>query len=114
MSLPHRCVSVNEDLVSVMHDPVHNRLGDRTVILRIRVNSLIPAFSLKLCAKDGRPMLCPRFNDLEQIVGFIWCQTSDQPLVKNQQIDLLVGFDRLLELIGGFCIAKLIKKLRHP
>ena len=59
-------------------------------------------------------MLCSRFDDLKQIVGLLRSETPDQPLVKNQQIDLLVGFDRLLEFIGGFCIAKLIKKLRHP
>lgn len=57
MPLPHRGIAVNEYLVSVMNNPVHNRLGDRTVILRIGVNPLVPAFSLKLSAEDSRPML---------------------------------------------------------
>ena len=114
MPLPHRCISVNEYLVSVMNNTVHNRLGNRAVILRIRVNPLVPAFCLKLSTEDRRPMLCPRFDDLEQIVGLLGSETPDQPLVKNQQIDLLVGFDHLLELIVCLGLAKLIKQLGHP
>ena len=113
MPLPHRGITVNEYLVSVMNNPVHNRLRDRTVILRIWVNSLVPAFCLKLSTEDSRPMLCSRFNNLKQIVGLLRSETSDQPLVKNQQIDLLVCFDHLLELIVCLGVAKLIKQLRH-
>ena len=113
MPLPHRGITVNEYLVSVMNNPVHNRLRDRTVILRIRVHSLVPAFGLKLSTEDSRPMLCPCFDDLKQIVGLLRSETSDQPLVKNQQIDLLVCFDHLLELIVCLGVAKLIKQLRH-
>ena len=40
-------------------------------------------------------------------------ETPDQPLVKNKQIDLLVGFDHLFELIVCLGVAKFIKKLRH-
>ena len=113
MPLPHRGITVNEYLVSVMNNPVHNRLGDRTVILRIRVNPPVPAFSLKLSTENSRSMLRPRFDDLKQIVGLLRIETSDQPLVKNQQINLLVGFDHLLELIVCLGVAKLIKQLRH-
>ena len=86
MPLPHRCISVNEYLVSVMNNPVHDRLGDRTVILRIWVNSLVPAFSLKLSAEDSRPMLCSRFNDLKQIVGLLGSKTSDQPFQESADL----------------------------
>lgn len=76
MSLPHRYISVNEYLVSVMNNSIHYRLGDWTVILRIRVNPLVPAFSLKLRTEDSRPMLCPRFDDLKQVVGLFRSKTS--------------------------------------
>ena len=69
MPLPHRCITVNKYLVSVMNNPVHDRLRDRTVILRIGVNPLVPAFSLKLSTENSRSMLRPRFDDLKQIVG---------------------------------------------
>ena len=114
MPLPHRGITVNEYLVSVMNNPVHNRLRDRTVILRIGVNPPVPAFSLKLSTENSRSMLRPRFDDLKQIVGLLRSKTSDQPFVKNQQIDLLVGFNHLLELIVCLGVAKLIKKLGHP
>ena len=109
MPLPHRGITVNEYLVSVMNNPVHDRLRDRTVILRIGVNPLVPAFCLKLSTEDSRSMLCSRFDDLEQIVGLLGSETSDQPLVKNKQIDLLAGFDHFLELIVCLGAAKLTK-----
>lgn len=96
MPLPHRGITVNEYLVSVMNNPVHNRLRDRTVILRIGVNPPVPAFSLKLSTENSRSMLRPRFDDLKQIVGLLRSETSDQPLVKNQQIDLLVALTTFL------------------
>ena len=92
MPLPHRGVSVNEDLVSVMNNPVHNRLGDRTVILRIRVNSIVPAFCFKLSTEDSRPMLRPRFDDLKQIVGLLRSETSLKILVpQERQCHLGIG-----------------------
>ena len=104
MSLPHRYISVNEYLVSVMNNSIHYRLGDRTVILRIRVNPLVPAFSLKLRTEDSRPMLCPRFDDLKQIVGFLRSKTSS--LLFIQALCCLCAV-----LVGGiWTISKLIKK----
>ena len=67
MPLPHRGITVNEYLVSVMNNPVHDRLRDRTVILRIGVNPLVPAFSPKLSTENSRSMLRPRFDDLNRL-----------------------------------------------
>ena len=47
-------------------------------------------------------------------MGLLRSETSDQPFVKNQQINLLACFDHLLELIVCLGVAKLIKQLRHP
>lgn len=70
----------------------HNRLRDRTVILRIGVNPLVPAFCLKLSAEDSRPLLHPRLNDLEQIVGLLRSETSLKILVpQERQCHLGIG-----------------------
>jgi hypothetical protein len=65
MPFPHGLLSINENLVRIMYNPVHNRLGHRAVIVRIRIDSLVPAVRLKLCAENRCPVMCPSLDNLK-------------------------------------------------
>ena len=51
---------------------------------------------------------------IERSIRLTCSQTTDQPLIENQQIDLLVCIDDLSEISVCFCNVKFVQKLRHP
>lgn len=52
MPLTHGYSTVNHYVVSIVYDPVNDCVRDRTVIVRVRINSLVPAFRMVLSAEN--------------------------------------------------------------
>ena len=97
-----------------MHDSVHNSLGDRTVILRIRIDSLVPAIRLELCEENRCSVMRQSLDNFKQVVRLLRSQTPDQPFIKNQQIHIPVRLDRFLKFAVRPGISQFIQKLWYP
>ena len=52
MALPHGDLSVNQDFVGVMDNPIQNGLCNSAAFLRIRMQPLVPVSRLVLGAED--------------------------------------------------------------
>ena len=97
VAFPHGDVALNQDLIGVVDDTVHDCLGYRTSGVGIGVNTGIPALRLVLSAEDhGSLATC--LHNLQQIIGFLEQQGTDQPLIQDQDIHLLVGGEKFLQL----------------
>ena len=57
MALPHGDLSVNQDFVGVMDNPVQNGLCNSAAFLRIRMQPLVPVSRLVLGAEDHRAII---------------------------------------------------------
>ena len=53
-------------------------------------------------------------RNLQQIIGFLGQQGTDQPLIQDQEIHLLVGGEKFLQLTAVPSDVQLIQQLRHP
>lgn len=93
MALPHGDLSVNQDFVGVMDNPVQNGLCNSAAFLRIRMQPLVPVSRLVLGAEDHRAFITPCLNHFQQVITFLGRQTSDQPFIQNQKIILLVALN---------------------
>jgi hypothetical protein len=82
--------------VKMSSDTVHNGFGDRAVVRRNGVNPLVPSLRFVLDIKDGDAVVAPDFENLQQVVRFPWIEAADQPLIKDQQINLLVTLNECL------------------
>lgn len=68
VAFPHGDVALNQDLIGVVDDTVHDCLGYRTSGVGIGVNTGIPALRLVLGAEDhGSLATC--LHNLQQIIG---------------------------------------------
>ena len=94
MTLSHRHLAVDHHIVGIVDYPVNDCIRNRTIVVRIEVDAIIPALSLILSAEDHRP-LNASFDYFKQIIAFACCQFTDQSFIKYQKIDLLVIFDDL-------------------
>jgi len=65
MTLPHGNRSVNKDVVRVVDDSVHDRFGDRVVVIGVWIDSFVPSRHIELRAEDRR------FCDLRPRAVFI-------------------------------------------
>ena len=63
MPLPHGNLAINQNIKSIVDDPIHNSFRDWAVVVRIRVDPLVPAFSFILCAENDRAMLASSFDN---------------------------------------------------
>ena len=87
MPLPHGDSAVNDDLNSVVDDPIDDRLRDRGVSRR--ADRLVPAFGRILCTQYQGTAMDPGFDDLEKIVRLLLGQASDQPFVHDEEVGFL-------------------------
>ncbi len=56
VSFSHRHIPINHHIISIVDNPVNNRIGNRTVVFRIRINALVPAFHMVLSAKNHQSL----------------------------------------------------------
>lgn len=82
IALPHGDTALNQDLIGVMDDAVHDRLGNRAARVRIGSNACIPALRLVLGAEDHRA-LAAGLHDFQQVVGLLGRERPDEPLVQD-------------------------------
>ena len=80
MPFPHGDLSINQDLIGIVENPVQDRLGNGAALIRIWMEPFIPV-----------PRLVLYF---QQTIGFLRRQAPDQPFVQNQQIIFLVRFNK--------------------
>lgn len=113
MALPHGDTAINQDVVSVVDDSVHDGLGDGAAVIRIGIDAFIPFPSIVLGAEDHGTAAAPALHDFQQVIGLLRCQTADQPLVQDEKVYLLVGADRGLKTIAGPCQSKVIQQFRQ-
>ena len=73
MPFSHGDLAINQDLVGIVDDTVHNRFGNGAAVIRVGINTLIPFFRIVLGAEDGRALVAAHLNNLQQIVGFLGC-----------------------------------------
>ena len=52
MTLPHGNSAVNEDVVGVVDDSVHDRFGDRAVVIGVWIDPFVPSRHIELRAED--------------------------------------------------------------
>ena len=78
-----------------MDDAVHDRIGDWALVLRVGIESFIPLARVVLSAKDRRAVFRTELYELQQVVGFLRIQTTEQPLIQDEQVYFLVAFQRL-------------------
>ena len=57
--------------------------------------------------------MAPRLHNLQHIVGFLRRQRTNQPLVQDQQIFLLVGFKHLFQRTAAAGNTQFIQQFRH-
>ena len=77
--------------------------------LVVAINPGVPTLGFILCAKDRR-LVAPRLHNLQHIIGFLWGQRTDQPLVQNQQGFLFVRFKYLFQRAAAAGYAQLIQQ----
>ena len=111
---PHRNFATNPDVIGIVNDAIHDCFRYRAVIIRIGIDAFIPTFHLVLCAEDNGTFLTVGFDNLKQIIGFLWFQGTDQPFVENQQFNLLVGLNSLSEGATALGNIQIIQQFRHP
>ena len=54
MTLTHGDFPLNQDIIGIMDDAVHDRLGDRALVLRGGIEPFIPLGRVVLSAEDRR------------------------------------------------------------
>lgn len=94
MPFPHGDLSINQDLIGIVENPVQDRLGNGAALIRIWMEPFIPVPRLVLCAEDHGSLIAPGLNYFQQTIGFLRRQAPDQPFVQNQQIIFLVRFNK--------------------
>lgn len=70
-------------MLGVIDYPVYYRIGNRNVILRIRVYAVIPAFCMVLSTEDHR-LFDPCFYDLQQIESIIGSRIMKVTVIGEQ------------------------------
>lgn len=55
---PHGDLAIIQDLVGIVDDTVHNRLGNGAAVIRVGINALIPFFRIVLGRRWLRPGRC--------------------------------------------------------
>ena len=114
VSFPHGDLAINQDLVGIVNDTVHNSLGNGAAVIRVRINALVLFFRIVLGAEDGYAPVAAHLNNLQQAVGFLRRQAADQPLIQNQQIVLSVAFNQFLQLSACLRQAQFLQQFREP
>ena len=74
--------------------------------------SMLQALRFVLRAKDGR-LAAPCLHNLQHIVRFLRRQRTNQPLVQNQQVFLLVRFKYFFQRAVAAGNAQFIQQFRH-
>ena len=76
MPSAHGYFTIDHDWICGVDDSVNDRIGDWAVIVRISVDTVVPALGMVLRTENHRP-LNTRFNDLQQIIALIRRQAAD-------------------------------------
>jgi len=90
-SFSHWHFPVYKYLVRIMYDPVKDGIC-KSVLTYL----LVPSTGSELRTIDRWGTLIPRFNDFEQVSGFLFSQRWKQPLIEYQKLDLLILLDYFL------------------
>lgn len=67
-------------------------------------NTGIPAIRLELFAEHGRTVPCTSLDKIQYNVGLRWGETTNEPLIQNQQINLLVSPHDFFQLLCSLAI----------
>ena len=113
MALAHGDAAANGDGVGIVDDPVHDSIGNGTVLVGVGVNAFIPAVRIVLSAEYRRAVLGSGLNDLQQVEGLLNRECAQQSLVQDQQIHLGIGLGHLLEQVVRTGNHKFVQQLRH-
>ena len=65
MAFPHRDLAINQNLIGIVDDAVHNSLRNRASVVRVRINALVPFIRVVLGTEDGRPPVAAHLNNLQ-------------------------------------------------
>lgn len=112
VAFPHGDTALNQKFMGVVYDAVHDCLGNWAAGVKLWVNVGIPTLGLVLGAK-GHSELTAGLHDFQQVVGLLWRERPDEPLVQDQQVNLLVGGQTFLQLAAASGNTQLVEKLRH-
>ena len=104
--------TIYHDCIYCTENSVNNRIRDRAVIVLVSIDSIVPTFSMVLRTENHRTVYA-RFNDFQQVIAFIRSQTANQPLIKNQQINLLVRLNDFSKFAVHLGNTQLIQKFRY-
>lgn len=95
MAFAHRDLAFDQNFIGIMDDPVHDCLRDWIFNIGIRIDPVVPLVRFILCTKDNRAFFASGFYNLEEIIRFLGRKCPDQPFIKNEKFDFLVGLYRL-------------------
>ena len=113
MALTHGDLAVNEDVIGVVDDAVHNSLGDGTGFLGTGIDPLIPLAGVVLGAEDGGAVGTAGFHKLQKVVRLLRRKAADEPLIQDEQIHLPVAFHGVLELTRSLGEPHLLQQFRE-
>ena len=68
-----------------------------------------PEAGVVLGTEDSGSVAASAFNNLQQIVRLLRRKAADQPLVQNEQINLLVSLNGLFEVAAGLGQAQFLQ-----
>ena len=75
VTLTHGNLSIDHYIVGIGDDSVDDRIGNRTVIIGVGVDSLVPSFGMILSTEYHRT-LDTSLDDLQQVVAFVRLQLA--------------------------------------
>ena len=70
MPFPHGDLSINQDLIGIVENPIQDRLGNGAALIRIWMEPFIPVPRLVLCAEDHGSLI-KIFYEIPHVTGFL-------------------------------------------
>ena len=89
MALLYGNSAVNEDVVGVVDDSIHDRYGGWAVVIWGWIDPFASTLHIELRAEDYEAVLCSCFHDLQKIIGLLQRQRSDQPFIQHKKTALM-------------------------
>ena len=83
MALPHGNLTINQDVIGIVDNVVHNSLGNGAGLFETGVHTLISFAGVILGAEDGGVVGVAGLHKLQQIVGFLKREAADEPLTQD-------------------------------
>ena len=110
---PHGHLTVNQNVIGVVDNPVHNGLGNCTAVRRLGTDASVPLARVVLRTENHRPVMAASLDQLQQVVGFLRRQRADEPLVQNQQAGFPVSLQRFLQFPGSVSQSQFLQQFRQ-